>query len=123
MTSPTMRVPRCTTLVGRALDGALPHTTGKGVPSDFDGLALLQAANLRLVDEGAHADVVQIGDLYQKIAGGDKSVFADRQVISHAGMRRKIFRLRSRSVAAARAARASASWASAWLISALEKRS
>ena len=67
----------------------LPHATGKRVPSDFDGLAFLQAANLRLIDKRTHPNPVQISDLHQQIAGRDKRVLAHRQVVRHAGMRRR----------------------------------
>jgi hypothetical protein len=55
-------------------DVGLPDATGKGVPGYVYGLALLQTADLRLIDERPHSDVVQISDLNQKVARRYESV-------------------------------------------------
>ena len=60
--------------VGREVfDRAFPRAAGKGIPCDFDCLALLQTTDFRLVDKRAHADTVQVGNLNEKIAGGART--------------------------------------------------
>ncbi len=75
--------------MGKVFDGAFPSAAGKGVPCDFDWLAFLQPADFGLVDKSAHADTVQVGDLHEQIAGGHKRIFANRQVVGHAGEGRR----------------------------------
>jgi len=52
---------RATTCLGDHLGFAHPGAVGQSVPGDAHGLAGFQAAKLGLVDEGAHANFMEIG--------------------------------------------------------------
>src|ERR1022692_4284 len=104
VTSPTIRVPRCTTVVGRV--SRVPCQTRPGMASHvtstvwpFRSLPIsgsstnartrtwcrsAQFADLRFVDECAYSHLVQVRYLHQQISKVDKCALPHRQGIDHA---------------------------------------